>query len=245
MPDPNDGSARPDVPLPIDVFHSTAYLRHTSRRLEHLASIGLSFEGRTVFEVGAGIGDLTGFLVDRGAIVTASDARPENLAVLSARFPKLRVIPYDLEDASDHQVSERSFRVVFAYGVLYHVRDPISALRSLASLASDALLLETCVSFDGTGGLHPVSEPVANPSQAINAYGSRPDRQIVWNTLMEQFDYCYVPFAQPFHEEFPLDWSRPDLHTAPLQRAVFVGSRHPIDNPALSGSLLTRHSGRA
>ena len=39
--------------------HSENYLRINGRRLEHLASLGLPLDGRTVLEVGAGLGDLT------------------------------------------------------------------------------------------------------------------------------------------------------------------------------------------
>ena len=46
-------------------FHTDHYLRHNQRLLEHLATLGLPIAGRTVLEVGAGIGDLTSFFLDR------------------------------------------------------------------------------------------------------------------------------------------------------------------------------------
>lgn len=51
--------------LPSLYFHSYDYLRHNARRLEHLASLGLPITGRSVLEVGAGIGDHSHFYIDR------------------------------------------------------------------------------------------------------------------------------------------------------------------------------------
>jgi len=43
----------------LNDFHSVGYLRHNARRLEHLNSLGLDISGRSVLELGAGIGDHT------------------------------------------------------------------------------------------------------------------------------------------------------------------------------------------
>ena len=60
-------------------FHSNNYLRINQRRLEHLVSLGLPLSGRTVLELGAGIGDLSTFFRDRDNEVTSVEARPENI----------------------------------------------------------------------------------------------------------------------------------------------------------------------
>ncbi len=46
---------------PLASFATDDYRRHNSRRLEHLATLGLDLAGRKVLEVGAGIGDHTSF----------------------------------------------------------------------------------------------------------------------------------------------------------------------------------------
>src|SRR5262245_4186926 len=70
------------VRTPGGHFHSDEYSRHTARRLEHLASLGIPVHSRTVLEVGAGIGDLTHYFLDRGCTVTATDVREENVRYL-------------------------------------------------------------------------------------------------------------------------------------------------------------------
>ena len=52
---------------PAYEFHSHHYMRHNARRLEHLASLQIPVDGRTVLEVGAGIGDLSHFYLDRNS----------------------------------------------------------------------------------------------------------------------------------------------------------------------------------
>ena len=46
-----------------------------------------------------------------------------------------------------------------------------------------------------------------------------------------------LPDTQPNHEEFPIDWTRPDRHPAPLSRAAFVASRSRIDNLSCRASF--------
>src|SRR5208337_4629902 len=108
-------------------FHSDRYLALTQRRLEHLATLRLPIEGRTVLEVGAGIGDLTSFFLDRECRVIATDGRPANVAILRRRFPSLEVRLLDVErgQAPDDLRAE----VVCCYGLLYHLSRPAEALR--------------------------------------------------------------------------------------------------------------------
>ncbi|MEG4231950.1 hypothetical protein QUA40_07545 [Microcoleus sp. Pol11C3] len=60
----------------ITVFHCDGYLRHNQRKLEHLASLGLDIVGKTVLELGAGIGDHTSFFRDRSCEVIVTEGRP-------------------------------------------------------------------------------------------------------------------------------------------------------------------------
>jgi hypothetical protein len=46
----------------------------------------------------------------------------------------------------------------------------------------------------------------------------------------------HVPITQPWHEEFPLNWSQPPL-SGRLTRAIFIASRRPIENPLLVKEL--------
>lgn len=226
------GRIRPVSPL--SHFHSNHYLRHNQRRQEHLATLGLPLAGRNVLEVGAGIGDHTSYFIDRGCTITITDGRKANVDLLSQRFPGRAVRHLDL-NAPDPALTER-FDVVYCYGVLYHLERPAAALAYLADRCDGLLLVETCVTPGEGVALNPIREQSHRPSQAISGCGCRPTRQWVMVELRRYFDHVYVTTTQPWHEEFPLDWSLPSEPDA-LTRAVFVASRTAIETPLLTEEI--------
>jgi hypothetical protein len=67
---------------PIDQFHSERYLLHNRKRLEHLESLNIDFKDKTIFEVGAGIGDHTNYLIFKGCSKNFStEGRNDNLEI--------------------------------------------------------------------------------------------------------------------------------------------------------------------
>lgn len=215
---------------PRTEFHSDHYLRHNQRRLEHLATLDLPIANRSVLEVGAGIGDHTTFFLDRGCTVTITEGRDANLEVLRRRFSGKRVKRLDL-DAPDESFTE-VFDVVYCYGLLYHLARPAPAIAYLAARCSDLLLLETCVSPGLEVEQYPEEEAAHRPSQALSGTGCRPTRPWVLNELRRHFDHAYVTRTQPWHEEFPTDWTASP--SGRLTRAVFVAARRPLVSDLLS-----------
>jgi len=223
--------------VPAKSFHSKLYLRHNARRLEHLASLGIPVAGRTVLELGAGIGDHSTYYLDRGCGLTITEARDENLEVLRGVFPGTPVHKLDME--APVAVPGAPFGVVHCYGLLYHLEKPVVALDYMAEVCEGMLLLETCVSFGDEEALHPTPEPKENPTQAASGMGCRPTRPWVFARLRERFAHVYATRTQPNHEEFPLDWSDASAHRATLSRAVFVASHAPLENENLTTELPT------
>jgi len=216
-------------------FRADHYLRLNQRRQEHLATLGLPLAGRSVLEVGAGIGDFSSFFTDRACSLTITDGRPSNLEVCKRKFPNvpLRVLDLDSPDPAYAQ----SFEVVFCYGLLYHLAAPAPAIAYMADRCTNLLLLETCVSPGDDIALNPVREASYRPSQALSGQGCRPTRSWVLTELRKSFEYAYATVTQPWHDEFPIDWSAP-VQPGHLTRAVFVASREPIDNALLTTELL-------
>lgn len=225
-------------------FKSEWYMRHNRRRQEHLASLDLDLVGKAVLEVGAGGGDHTGCFLDRGCTVTCVEPRRENCALLLATLKEARydlsrvtVVESDIEGLSAHL--RGSFEIVYCYGLLYHIADPLSALRTMADHCRDLLLLETVVSQEEGEAVNVTAEIRQQSSQAFYGEGARPTREWVWRRLRELFPHIYVPRTQPAHPEFPLDWSRPN-DLAAFSRAIFVASRRLLSNPRLSDAILAR-----
>jgi SAM-dependent methyltransferase len=222
--------------LPQEVtFHSSEYLRMNSRRLEHLASLRLALSGKSVLELGAGIGDHSHYYLDRGCQLTITEVRKRNLSYLRKRFPNVEVHHLDLEEPI--MLDGAPFDVVHCYGILYHLTNPGKALDFIGRLCKELLLLETVISFSEEGDVLQVKEIRINPTQSYVGSGSRPTRTWVFRELKKHFAHVYIPRTQPNHEQFPIDWSSSQSHGR-LSRAIFIGSREPIENDLLSDQLL-------
>jgi len=228
----------------IQAFHSHFYQRHNRRRQEHLASLRLNLANATVLEVGAAIGDHTDFFLDRGCSVVTTEARPESLELLKARYPgqeypHVEVRSLDLDHPDDRFADV--FDIVYCYGVLYHLSRPAQAIEFMASHCRGVLLLETRVSYGDGEAVNPCQESPSNPVQSIWGRGCRPTRDWVYSQLRRNFEFVYLTRTQPFHEEFPIDWTcppPPDLRT----RSVFVASRHPLENDLLVQGIPMRQT---
>jgi Methyltransferase domain len=230
---------------PLENFNHLATLGLTKRRQEHLASLGLDLVNRTVLEVGAGIGDHTGFFLDRGCKVLSTEGRPENLTVFRERW--LRQFGWyknihNLEIAQldvDHPPANfaRTFEVVYCYGVLYHLEHPLTAIDFMARCCTSLLLLETSVSFGWEEKVIHAEEDRANVSQSIHGQGCHPSRPWIFSRLKERFEYVYMPVTQPWHEQFPTDWTSKVETPGQAQRAVFVASRQKLSSPMLVDHL--------
>ena len=127
--------------------------------------------------------------------------------------------------------------VVFCFGVLYHLRHPTVAIEFLSKQSTEFLLLETCVSFGERNEVNQIEEDPANPTQARNGLGCRPTRSWVFDQLSQYFEHVYVPRTQPWHVEFPLDWTLTNNPRSRLSREVFIGSRLCLNNSILLDDL--------
>ena len=231
---------RQRVAVRLNPFH--AFLHPEAKainaaRLDHLASLGLPLHDRRVLEVGAGIGLLTEFFIDRGCSVLSTDARSENVAEMRRRYPAREVTQLDLERADD-VAAAGTFDIAYCYGTLYHLSNPEIVLRALAQVSS-MLLLETCCTPGDTEDVNIVLEDLAVKNQASSGLGCRPTRPWVLRRVRDLWGHAYVPITQPSHREFPLVWSDLPREVRPTDntRAIFVGSRPPLDSALLTEDL--------
>jgi 2-polyprenyl-3-methyl-5-hydroxy-6-metoxy-1,4-benzoquinol methylase len=228
-------------PTPFDIFTTPSQRRLDQARLDHLDSLGLDLAGRTVLEVGAGLGSLTEFFEKRGCQVLATEGRRDNVAEMARRYPQRRVERLDLDDPDDLAGLPRlgQFDIVFCYGTLYHLTEPRPALQALAGVCACWLLLETCVTPGTHTAIHPVRESETF-DQSIRQVGCRPTRPWIMSTLAEYWGHAYVSRLQPKHKQFEVDWSVPLKHGN--HRAVFVGSKSPLVNANLLDALPDRQA---
>lgn len=225
-------------------FRSDHYTRINLRRLEHLATLGLVRRGMSVLELGAGIGDLTGFFLDRACRVTQVEGRTQNIRVCLEQLagdPRVDTIQLDLDHAGEDDLAGRTWNLVFAYGLLYHLENPADAIAWMARRCDELLLIETCVTPDDGATINPVREDAAFASQALRGGGCRPTRAWVRRELATAFPHVYTTRTQPNHDEFPLDWTAPAPSPTGLHRAIFAAAYQPILSPHLTDTLINRH----
>ena len=217
------------------VFVNQGSLLLNKARLEHLASLGLSF-GSSVYEPGCGVGLLTGFF-ERSSHVYSSDAREDNVAWNMLLHPWRTGNRLMVENVREGGAFDRHapFDTVFCYGLLYHLEHPQKVLERLSQVCAGTLLLETRVYYTDNGELNMCRE-VPGTNQGISKTAYRPARDWVMNELGKYFPYVYVSRRQPDHEDFSLRWPADVKRRA---RAVFVASRKELDqNKRLAPNLL-------
>ena len=223
-----------------DNFLASFYQRHNQRRQEHLATLNLPIAGKTVLEIGAGIGDHTSFFIDRNCAVTCAEGRKELLDIFKQRFPEIPSFLWDIETEPPECIRESE--VVYAYGILYHTKRPEKVLTFLANLCTEFLLLETCVSFGEEELINITPENINDPTQSIHGTGCRPTRAWVFKILKQLFPFVYVTKTQPWHEEFPIDWNQlpKNNNENKLSRSIFVASKIQLYNANLSLNLINK-----
>lgn len=215
------------------VFDTPAALAINRARMEHLRALGLPLSGKSVLDVGAGVGYLARELANMGCRVRCVEGRAENVARLRERHPD---IPADVADAErDSLAPFGSFDVVFCYGLLYHLENPLAGLRNMAAVCKEMLLLETTVCDHELPVLQPVDEPPSS-NQALARIGNRPSPGYVAYALSRAgFAHVYAPAFVPEHDDFRFRWRNDLAHwrDGRLLRCIFVASRAKLESDKL------------
>lgn len=212
----------------LRTFASAETRDYTAQSQSHLATLepAIALAGRSVIEVGAGIAQHTPWLLDRGCAVLTTDGRASNVAFMQRWMDAGCARPR----ATERESSRGSFasgildlesppprfhvaEVIYAYGVLYHLADPASALKWMARHASELVLLSTCVALDPGHDetLHAldeknlVGEEASVANQALS-HGTRPTLAWLLRKLKLNFEYVYMPVTPPRHREYVQDW---------------------------------------
>lgn len=222
----------------LECFETPGALAINRARLHHLESLRLPLAGRSVLDVGCGPGHLAQLFVKLGCRVVCVDSREENIHALRRRYPALT----DSHVADVQQVPLTRFGrfdVVFCYGLLYHLEDPVAGLRNLASVCDGLLLLETLVCDCGQPAVVLVDESLS-ANQARAGLGCRPSPSWVTMALNRVgFPHVYAPMSRPDYPDFQFAWRDNLDHWRdghPI-RCVFVASRSELRHPQLVSLL--------
>ena len=92
-------------------------------------------------DAGCGVGFFSEVLAECGLEACGFDGRAENVVEASNRFPR---IPFAQADIQDRTIVELGrFDLVVCFGLLYHLENPLLAIRNLRELTEKCLLVES------------------------------------------------------------------------------------------------------
>src|SRR3990167_2074877 len=226
-----------DRTLPTSVFDEPIALKINKARLNNLSSLGLDLNGKSVIDIGCGIGHLAQFFLQNNCKVFCIDGRKDNISNLRLRYPNLKckVIDVEKEDLSKYG----TFDIVFCYGLLYHTKKTDFVLKNISKICKDLLLLETCI-IDSPDYDVKFVEDTSAVNQALHHIGSRPTLKFVISNLRgNDFSNVYVPRKTPRHHDFEFKYIgdgsiERDGH---LIRQIFIASRSQLVNHNLFSVL--------
>lgn len=140
-----------------DYWNGKEYLSFCERRLEQLFKHfnKKRLKNKTILELGSGTGYFGELLEHEGAIVTSVDAREEYVLALKQKYPNRECYNIDLNKVI---LSLGEYDIVFAFGIIYHLENPLDFLKKcfkiapmlfICSLVSDEFYFEENVEDKG------------------------------------------------------------------------------------------------
>ena len=231
MPSPGVSSAFDPRPLvtplkqlaikssPFDQHHYQRLIRAREEAIRKVLrrpnpALGL----KTALDAGAGVGFFSQTLADCGLSVRGFDGRAENVAEARKRFPHIAFAQADLED---HTVlSLGKFDFVLCFGLLYHLDNPLLAVRHLRALTEKCLLLESmCVPDDKPSML--LREEPSETDQGLTDVACYPSEDSLIKMLYRAgFGFVYRLAPLPKHDDFRETFEHRRKRTVLLASAI-------------------------
>lgn len=221
------------------VFNDDLAHAINTARLEFLAGLNLPLAGKRVLDAGCGVGHHSAFYTERGCHVVGIDGRADNVSMMKRLYPAVDGYVGDLQEMPLERLG--MFDVVHCFGLLYHLDSPVAALRRLAAVCRDLLIIETMV-CDSAASVMVIVDENASANQALAGLGCRPSPGFVTMALNRiGFPYVYGSDTRPNFPDFQFEWRNTldvtrDGHNL---RCMFLASRTPVEHPSLKNLVST------
>ncbi len=163
------------------VFENELATAINTARLNWLASLPIDWAARRVVDLGCGIGLFARFFLERGADYTGLEGRAENIAAARLAVPEATFLQADARDVDLAAVTDVP-DVALAFGLLYHLDEPLAFLKNIGRSAAELLILETMISDFGEPVVLRYPEP-SDANQALDGVGCRPSIPWLVETL--------------------------------------------------------------
>lgn len=155
---------------------------------------------RTALDVGCGLGYFSGLLRSLGFEVSAVDGRQQNVEEAQRRFPQ---IPFRRCDAQDVALRELGkFDLIFCFGLLYHLENPMLTVRHLHAMTQQLLLVEAVI-YPGEQPIMALVDEGPTEDQGLNHIAFYPTEACLVKMLYRSgFSSVYGFNIQPSHPEY-------------------------------------------
>lgn len=190
-------------------------LRRIVKRLK--PALGLA----TAVDAGCGVGFFSQTLAECGLFTYGFDARAENVEEARRRFPG---IPFEQADVEAREISRLGqFDLVLCFGLLYHLENPLQAIRNLRAITEKCLVLESMCLPEERCSLLLRQEP-RQDDQSLTEIACYPSESSLAKMLYRAgFAKVYRVTSLPDHDDFR------ETREHAQRRTVLVASRAPIE----------------
>ena len=154
----------------------------------------------TAADVGCGLGYFSELLQSRGLRVSAVDGREQNVSEGRARYQGINFIVGDIENPAILEIG--IFDLVLCFGLLYHLENPLRAIRNLCSLTEKVLLVESMCA-PGKDPRMELLDEFEVEDQGLNYVAFYPTEACLVKMFYRAgFSFVYGFAALPDHEDF-------------------------------------------
>jgi FkbM family methyltransferase len=191
----------------------------TMRRM--LAKLIPTLKLSTAMDAGCGVGSFAEMMRRCGLQVRGFDGRVQNVAQARARFPQIAFEQGDVENPAIRDAGVFDF--VLCFGLLYHLENPLLAMRNLRALTGRCMLLESmCLPGEKTEAL--LREEPRLDNQSLTDVAFYPSEPTLIKMLYRAgFQVVYRIVALPAHEDFR------ETSTHARRRTMLLASHIPLD----------------
>ena len=214
-----------ETTIKLTPFDQREYRKLIEARGEALRRVVAQLKPRlglsNALDAGCGVGFFSQMLAECGLNVCGFDGRAENVAEACRRFPQIPFAEADIQDRAIFELG--SFDFVLCFGLLYHLENPVLAIRNLRALTEKCLLLESmCLPEEKSTML--LREEPRQEDQGLTDLACYPSEGSLAKMLYRAgFSAVYRVTPLPEHDDFR---ETPD-HLR--RRTVLLASFEPID----------------
>lgn len=179
----------------------------------------------TALDVGCGLGFFAQILSENELKVLGIDGRQVNVNEARHRYPALKFEARDIDDSSTAGLG--AFDLVLCFGLLYHLENPLRAVRHLRALSGKVLLLESmCLASDEPFAL--LRDEHGTDDQSLTRLAFYPSEGCIVKMLYGSgFSFVYRVSPLPDHDDFR------ETRENRRSRTVIVASFDELSLPGL------------